>query len=57
MKKEKNYVWKFSIWRPRQQIMFGIEWVRDGWHLEDFDVYLGFFAFGWIRMPKEFDHA
>lgn len=57
MKKEKNYIWKFSIWRLCQEFMIGIDWVREGWHIEDFNVHLGFFAFGWIKLPKEFDHA
>lgn len=50
----KEYKWYFSIWRLRQYFLFGIEWTADkSWFrvLQDFNVYLGFFAFGWIKMP------
>lgn len=45
--------WKFSIWRLSQTFLVGVEWCTDKSKLVDFDIYLGFFALGWIKLPVE----
>ena len=51
----KNYKWVFDTWRLRQEFIIGIEWCAEkSWFrgLTEFDVYLGWFAFGWLKnMP------
>lgn len=50
----KNYKWYFETWRCRQMFKIGIEWCAEkSWfrRLTEFDIYLGCFALGWIKMP------
>ena len=52
-----KYKWFFSVWRPRQQFTIGVEWCTNKHFgrskLIELDFYLGFFAFGWIKMPVD----